>query len=300
MGYPSISFFEFSQRFATEEACAKALERMRWPDGFVCPRCEFDRAYALETRPRWRQCARCGHQVSLTNGTVFHRTRTPLVKWFWAIYLMSRDKGGISARRLSKELELRYETAWLMLQKLRKAMADRDRRYQLQGLIEADEAFFGGPRPGTRGRGAANKTTVLVMAEDRGKRPGFVAMAPIEDFTAETTEKAVKAHVAKEQAVRTDGGRNFATLAAEGYAHDGAATPPKQASERLPWVHLAISLAKRTVLGTFHGVSHKHLTRYLSEFTYRFNRRWKEDELPFRLLNACVNAETITYAELTG
>ncbi len=300
MGYPSITFFQFVQQFSNEATCARALERMRWPNGFDCPHCGFDRAYPRHDRPRLRECARCGYQASVTAGTVFHGTRTSLVKWFWAIYLMSRDKRGVSARRLAKELELRYETAWLMLHKLRKAMAHRDQRYHLQGLVEVDEAFFGGPRPGPPGRAAANKTTVLVMAEDRGKRPGFVAMTPIEDFTAETTEKAVKAHVAEDQAVRTDGGSNYATLAAEGYAHDGATTPAKQASERLPWVHLAISLAKRALLGTFHGVSHKHLDRYLSELTYRFNRRWKEDELPFRLLNACVTAETVTLPELTG
>lgn len=300
MAYPSISFFEFTRRFATEEACARALERMRWPNGFECPRCEFDRAYSLHARPRWRQCARCGHQLSLTNGTVFHRTRTPLTKWFWAIFLLGRDKRGVSARRLAKDLELRYETAWLMLHKLRAAMAHRDQRYRLQGLVEVDEAFFGGSRSGPPGRGAANKTPVLVMAEDRGQRPGFVGMTPIEDLTAETTEKTVKGQVAPGQSLRTDGGTNYATLLSEGYAHDGATTPPHQASKRLPWVHLVISLAKRSVLGTFHGVSHKHLGRYLSEFAYRFNRRWKEEEMPFRILNACVNAETVTYADLTG
>ena len=300
MGHPSISFFEFVQHFSSEEKCLQALEQARWPNGFECPHCSFEQAYPLYGRPRLRECGRCGYQASLTAGTIFHKTRTPMVKWFWAIFLVSRDKGGISAARIAKELALGYKTAWLMLQKIRHAMEQRDERYLLHGLVEVDDAFFGGPRPGKPGRGAANKTKVLVMAEDRGPRPGYVAFAPIADLTQPTTEKAVKAQVAEDQALRTDGSTSFGSLEAEGYRHDGAPTPASQAGERLPWVHLVISLAKRALLGTYHGVGHKHLGRYLSEFSYRFNRRWKEDELPFRLLTACVTAETITYPDLAG
>lgn len=157
-----LSLLQFKKRFASERACERALEKLHWPDGFVCPKCKHVKASRIVTR-RLLQCSKCRNQVSLTAGTIFHKTRTPLLKWFWAIYLAGQDKGGVSALRLAKQLELGYKTAWLMLHKIRKAMAQRDSDYTLSGFIEMDDAFFGGTAKGRRGRGAANKTPVLVM-----------------------------------------------------------------------------------------------------------------------------------------
>ena len=135
---PELSLLQFRKRFGTERACEKAMERMRWPDGFVCSKCRHTKASRITTR-RLLQCSKCHHQVSLTSGTIFHKTRTPLLKWFWAIYLVGQDKGGVSAMRLSKQLELGYKTAWAMLHKLRKAMGQRDAGYTLTGSIEMDD-----------------------------------------------------------------------------------------------------------------------------------------------------------------
>lgn len=294
---PELSLLEFKKRFGTERACQNALEKMRWPNGFICPKCDRTKASRIKTR-RLLQCSKCHYQVSLTSGTIFHKTRTPLQKWFWAIYLASQDKGGVSAMRLSKQLELGYKTAWAMLHKIRKAMSERDSGYTLSGSIELDDAFFGGAAKGRRGRGAANKTTVLVMVESRDEHAGFITMQTVESMEKSLVEKLVKKHIAPAQRIRTDAYKSYYGLTEMGHRHDGTPVPSKKASEDLPWVHIAISNAKRFLLGTYHGVSHKHLQRYLDEFCYRFNRRAWEKQITLRLLTACVSATPITFAEL--
>ncbi len=294
-----LSLFQFKKRFGTERACQNALEKMRWPDGFICPKCQHNKACRINTR-RLLQCSKCHFQVSLTSGTIFHKTRTPLQKWFWAIYLTGQDKGGVSAMRLSKQLELGYKTAWLMLHKIRKAMAQRDNGYTLSGFIELDDAFFGGAAKGRTGRGAANKTAVLVMVESKGEHAGFIAMQTIDAVKREFVEPTVRKRIAPTQTIRTDGLKSYKHLKTIGHQHIGTAVPPEKAHEDLHWVHIAISNAKRFLLGTYHGVSHKHLQSYLDEFCYRFNRRAWEKQIPMRLLTACIFATPITYADLRG
>lgn len=297
MAYQELSLLQFKKKFPTERACQKALEKARWPNGFVCPKCAHTKASRITTRILL-QCSKCQYQASLTSSTVFHKTRTPLVKWFWAIYLVSQDKGGVSAMRLSKQLDLGYKTAWLILHKIRNAMGQRDSRYTLSGFIEMDDAFFGGARGGKRGRGAANKSTVLVMVESKEEHAGFISMQIVDSMKHIDIEPVIKKKIEPKQTIRTDGYKSFQYLANSGHEHIGTPVPPKQAAEDLPWVHIAISNAKRFVLGTYHGVSHKHLQRYLDEFCYRFNRRSWEKQLTSRLMAACLYANPITFAEL--
>ena len=299
MKYEPLSLIEFQKRFKDEQACLKALERMRWPNGFECPSCHHDHAYELVER-RLYQCARCAHQASLTAGTIFHKTRTPLQKWFWAIYLVSQDKGGVAALRLAKQLNLGYKTAWLMLHKIRAAMGDRDARYQLQGLVEVDDAFFGGVRAGKVGRGADNKTPVIVMVESRGEQAGYLSMKSVSQVSREEVESVIEEKVVDGATIKTDGFLSYKGLPEIGYQHQGEKVPPKEAAIKLPWVHIAISNAKRFLLGTYHGVSQKHMMRYLDEYCYRFNRRWNEKDMMSRLMAACINTKPMTYAELTG
>ncbi len=297
MAYQELSLLQFEKKYSTERACQKALEKARWRNGFVCPKCAHTRASRITTRSLL-QCSRCHHQVSLTAGTMFHKTRTPLVKWFWAIYLASQDKGGVSAMRLAKQLELGYKTAWLMLHKIRRAMAQRDSRSTLSGFIEMDDAFFGGAHPGKRGRGAGNKSIVLVMIESKAEHAGFISMQTLDSMKRTEVEPVVKDQIEPGQTIRTDGFKSFLHLSELGHQHIGTPVPSQQAAEELPWVHLAISNAKRFLLGTYHGVSHKHLQRYLDECCYRFNRRSWEKQLTSRLLTACLYAKPITFAEL--
>ncbi len=137
--YQSMDFFQFQKRFATEARCRAYLTQQRWPKGFVCPRCQHPRGSFIQTRLLY-QCQKCRYQASATAGTVFHKTRTPLRKWFWMIYLLSQHKNSYSVLGLQKLLKInRYRTAWLMAHKIRKALADRDARYKLGGLVEMDD-----------------------------------------------------------------------------------------------------------------------------------------------------------------
>jgi transposase-like protein len=289
-----ISFFEWQKRFPTEEACAHYLVEQRWPRGFQCPRCGHERGYLIKGRGLY-ECTQCAYQSSVTAGTLFHSTNLPLTKWFWAIYLMVSDKGGISALRLSKLLEVSWPTARNMLKKLRTAMAHRDSVYRLSELVEFDDALVGGKRPGKRGRGAEGKTAVLVACEDEGLRAGYLAMEVAATVTGATVSDFAKRRLVPEIAVCTDALPALNTLG-EHYAHVPRVTPPEQASTWLPWVHIAIANLKRFLLGTFHGVSAKYLQEYLDEFCYRFNRRTWEKQLPLRLLNLCVDHTPVKFA----
>jgi Zn ribbon nucleic-acid-binding protein len=143
-GFPR-TLIEFQRRFSTDEACEAYLAECRWPDGFRCPRCDHGTAWVLLAR-RLRECAACGYQGSTTAGTILHRTRTPLLVWFRAAYLLITDKRGFSALALQRQLGVaRYETAWMILHKLRRATVNADRT-KLHGRVEIDEAWIGGSR----------------------------------------------------------------------------------------------------------------------------------------------------------
>ena len=159
---------ELQARFPDEAACEAFLRKLRWPKGFVCPRCQGRRSSTITTR-RLEQCRACRYQVSLTAGTVLHRTRLPLRVWFWAIFFVGRHKTGISALQLRKDLGLgSYETAWTLLHKLRSTLGERTGK-RLVGLVEADETYVGARgEPGVRGRALRGKSLVAAVVENRG------------------------------------------------------------------------------------------------------------------------------------
>jgi transposase-like protein len=270
---------EFQRQFATEEACEQYLAACRWPDGFVCPRCQHRRAYTVAHR-RW-QCAGCRHQVSLTAGTVLHNTKTPLTIWFWAGYLMVTDKRGASALWLQRQLGLRrYETAWLLLHKLRRAMVNATRE-PLHGDVELDDTWIGGTQPrlrGSRQLKGRKAALVLVAVEKRGDISGRVRMAVIPDFRASTFKAFLAAHVAPGATLHTDGLTSFAAAAIEGYRHVPLTQPIRTAVRRgvasvVPLADRAIGNLQQWLIGTHHGVSRAQLQAYLDEFVFRHNRR---------------------------
>src|SRR5271166_3989994 len=222
---------EFRSRFGDEVQCGEHLTAQRWPNGFVCPRCG-GRSRGYMASRRVHECAGCGYQSSVTAGTIFHKTRTPLSSWFCAIYRMSQDKKGISALQLSKEIGVSYPTAWLMQHKIRKAMADRDQGYQLKGLIEVDEGYVGGAEQGKaqKGRGAKTKSVVAVAVERRapgqqGEKPipGFAALAVIPNAAARSLHGFLHAKVQPGSQVMSDGWRGYQGLERHGFQH--TATP---------------------------------------------------------------------------
>lgn len=279
-------FLKWQIRFGTEEACVKYLLEERWGNGFICAKCGHDQAYFVAVR-RTQQCRSCRHQTSVTAGTLFHSTNLPLTKWFWAIFLVVSDKGGISAVRLSKYLDVSWLTARSMLRKIRTAMGNRDGFYRLTRLVEVDDAWVGGKRSGKRGRGAEGKTPVLIGCENRGKKAGFIAMESVAGITHETVGYFSKRHLGMDSIIRSDALPALNRLG-EKHRHEARVTPAEKVDEWLPWVHIVISNMKRFLLGTYHGVSAIHLQEYLNEFCYRFNRRQWEPQLPNRLLSLCV------------
>jgi len=295
--YTEMGFFEFQRRFQTEEQCFEYFKKIRWPHGFTCPRCGHTEAYWIDDRKLF-QCKQCRRQTSITAHTMFHRSHLPLVKWFWAMYLVGTDKRGCSAKLLERLLDIPYSTAWPLLHKIRNAMRDRDTRYLLEHVVEMDETFFGGAASGKRGRGAENKTHVIVAVENHGDSAGYAKMTVVERLDGPTVETTAQQTVKEGAVVRTDGYSSYRVLATH-YEHDGKTVKPKNAAALLPWVHTLIGNAKLFLRGTYHGVSHKHLQRYLDEFCYRHNRRFKGAEIFHRILTAALTAPVITYADLT-
>lgn len=300
--YQDVDLVTFQKHFASEEACRERLFKLRWPEGFRCPRCGCDSAYFLEKRMLY-QCTGCKYQTSLTAGTVMHKTRTPLVKWFWAIYLVSTDKRGLSALALSAKVEIGNKCAWTMLHKIRKAMEARDSEYQLAGLIQVDDAFFnGGVSKGgdKRGRGT-NKSPVIVMAAVRDEAITFAKMEVVDTVDSDQIKSVLAEHIAPNQTIRSDGFPAYNAVTEINLTHDKQVIYPKDGPPRydvLKWVNILVSNAKAFILGTYHGVKKKHLQRYLDEFCYRFNRRFWPGQAFDRLLLACSRSGTVTYAEL--
>ena len=297
--YQEISLLEFQKRYQTEEDCERRLFELRWPQGFICPGCGHQECYFVSKRKLY-QCKKCRRQTSLTAGTVMRGTRTSLLLWFWAIYLVSADKRGLSALALSKKLGLSYWKAWTMLQKIRCAMRDRDSQYQLAGIIEIDDSFFGGPREGgdKRGRGSS-KTAVIVEASTNGEGIGYAKMTVVDNIDGATIGALVKADIRENQILKTDGFPAYNVVGKSGHKHQRELVKGKKAHEVMKWTHILISNAKAFILGTFHGIGNKHLQAYLDEFCYRFNRRNWEPQLFDRLVTACANSPGICFAELT-
>lgn len=287
---------ELEANFGTEEACRAYLARLRWPDGFRCPRCEGD--WSWPVRGVLLECAKCGCQTSVTAGTIFQDTRTLLPVWFRAMWWVTTQKNGASALGLQRVLGLKsYETAWTWLHKLRRAMV-RPGRDRLTGRIEVDECYLGGLEEGLPGRLNLDKTLVVVAAQEDGPGIGRIRMRQIRDASAESLVPFVRESVVPGSIVHTDGWLGYLPLERNGYQHQITffKRKKKTPSQLMPRVHRVISLLKRWLIGTHQGaVSHKHLDYYLDEFTFRFNRRRSRSrgKLFFRLVQQAVAVEPV-------
>lgn len=249
-----MTLVEFQERFPTDEACRDYLFGVRWPNGFRCPRCGHDHGYRLEGRPLV-ECGKCGYQASVTAGTIFHRSHVPLRKWFLAIFLVAQEKRGVSALALSKHRGVHYTTAWLMLHKLRRAMGERDSQYLLRGVVEMDDAYFGGVDRGRVGRGTEKTKALVELSVTKRGHPQYAKITVVPDFSQAELTKAAEATVEKGSVIRTDGWGGFGKLGEAGYQHE--VIPTKHLPEDVapfPAVHTLISNAKAGIGGTFHGL----------------------------------------------
>lgn len=292
---------EFEDRFATENACRAYLVHLRWPKGFRCPRCTATGGWAIKRA--LIMCSRCGHKASVMAGTIFHRSHLPLRAWFRAMWWVTNQKHGVSALGLQRLLGLgSYRTAWLCLQKLRRAMV-RPSRDSLSGNIEVDETYVGGVETGGGRRHLGNKALVVIAAQVDGNGIGRIRLRRIHDASARSLTSFVKSVIEQGSVVVTDGWEGYEELKEQGYAHKPRVISGsgKTASALLPRVHRVAALLKRWLLGTHQGaVSREQLDYYLDEFTFRFNRRTSRHrgKLFFRLVEQTVALQPTPYSRL--
>ena len=301
--YPK-TVLELEERFATDDACRDYLFSLRWPEGFVCPRCGRGPGWNA-SRGRF-VCGSCRHQTSVTAGTIFEKTRKPLRLWFRAIWQIVSQRNGASAVAVQEALGLRsYETAWTWLHKLRRAMV-RPGRDKLSGVVEVDETFVGGEDP-KDGTWVERKSLVVIAAEEDGNGIGRVRLRSIPRNTKKHLQSFIQDVIESGSVIHTDGSPAYLGIESFGYEHRRTVLLKQKAknaaSKLLPRVHRVASLLKRWLLGTHQGaVSTQHLDYYLDEFTFRFNRRTSRSrgKLFFRLLQQSVQVPTTTYKSMIG
>jgi transposase-like protein len=297
------------REYGSEEQCEKALFQMRWPQGFICPKCGSSSYCSLHTRKLY-QCDSCHHQTSLIAGTIFEKTKLPLTTWFLGIHLITQSKTGISALELKRQLSVSYNTAWLLKQKVMQVMKERDDQRPLAGLIQLDDVYLGGERhDGKRGRGASGKKPFVAAVEvnERG-HPIRMNMSVIKGFRKTEIAHWAKTHLAPGSVVISDGLGCFNAVTDAGCLHESIVTGGGYASMTLKeftWVNTMIGNVKNAIKGTYHAINSKHLPRYLAEFCYRFNRRFQLEDLMPRFLYVAVRtpampSKFITMADVCG
>lgn len=296
---------EFERRFATEEDCMAYLRSVRWPDGFRCPRpgCDGRKSWQLRSR-LLDECAACGHQVSITAGTLFHGTRKGLLLWFRVLSQFLVAKSGCSAKDLQRQHGVSYQTAWTWLHKVRACM-DRLGAKKLSGAVEVDEAYVGGTDDKRhKGRSLGGKKYLLVgAAEDRGPTMGRARLDTASDASGRSLCGFVADNVEPGSTVKTDGLSAYLPLKEQGFAHDRRVLlDPKEASKKLPKIHRVFSLFKRLLLGTYQGAPSPHHSKaYRDEFVFRFNRRSSANRwLLFQRLLASALRPEAGYHQLPG
>lgn len=290
---------EFERRFGRDDACREYLASLRWPEGFICPRCEGRTSWRTK-RGLW-VCGACRVQTSVTAGTIFQDTHLPLTLWFRAMWQVTSQKSGASALGLQRVLGLgSYKSAWTLLHKLRRAMVrpDRDR---LQGHVEVDEAYWGGEEEGVVGRQTQTKALIAVAAEERGAGIGRIRLRQITTADRDQLQGFIHDSIAPGSTVHTDGLNAYLGLTE--YLHDRQIQRRQPVGTHLlPRVHRVISLLKRWLLGTHQGaIGHDYLDYYLDEFTFRFNRRTSKSrgKLFYRLAQQAVQVAPVTFRAIT-
>ena len=276
---PGLSMSEFFERYGTEALCEQALAVTRWPEGFVCPRCQSRAAWTSRRAAHpYRLCSRCGYQCSLIAGTVLHNTKLELRVWFLAMHLLGQAKNGVSALELSRQLGVSYPTAWLIKHKLMQAMHAAEQDRQLHSRVEMDDAFLGGQRSGGKpGRGSENKVPFVVAVQTVGlnHKPHRVCLAPIPHRLAAVAEFCNR-HLVRPLTVFSDGLACFNAAEQVG-VHETVVTGGGKASvqdHRFNGVNTYLGNLKSALSSTYHAFGFgKYAHRYFAEFQFRFNRR---------------------------
>ena len=289
---PGLSLPDFFSSYGTELQCVQALEAVRWPKGFICPRCTQTAHCVLRGGThKVFQCNTCRHQTSLIAGTLFQGTKLHLTVWFLAIYLISQAKTGLSALELKRQLGVSYPTAWLIEHKLMQAMGEHDEQYILSGDVQIDDAYLGGELSGGKaGRGSENKVPFLaaISLTPEG-HPLYIKFSVIPGFTLKAVAEWAMNNLAPDCKVFSDGLSCFSAVTAAGCTHQAtvvAGRKPKDLPE-FRWINTVLGNLKTSLSGCYHAFRFNvYADRYLAAFTYRFNRRFNLQTLNERLLVA--------------
>ncbi|MEJ1343134.1 MAG: IS1595 family transposase [Candidatus Sedimenticola sp. (ex Thyasira tokunagai)] len=280
-----LSLITFLREYGAEEQCRSALYQWRWPNGFVCPECGHTECCEITSR-QLSQCSRCHRQTSVISGTIFEATKLPLTTWFLGIYLLTQTKSGVSALGLRRQLGITYNAAWRMKHKLMQVMKERDDCQPLEGIIQMDDAYWGGERRGgKRGRGAPGKSPfVAAVATNEEGHPIAMRLTKVKGFRKKEITRWARKHLQASCVVISDGLNCFSGVEDAGCEHEAIVTGGGPASvnlEAFTWINTMIGNVKNSIHGSYHAINEKHLPRYLAEFCYRFNRRFKlEDMIP--------------------
>ncbi len=298
-----FSLPDFFEKYGSQEQCEKALFDWRWPNGFICPECGHTGHCFLNTNKLY-QCYRCHHQTSLTSGTIFADTKLPLTKWFLAMFLVTQTKNGISALELKRLLGVNYATAWSIKHKLMQVMKERGDSQSLVGIIELDDAYWGGQRHGgKRGRGAPHKVPfVAAVATDEALHPIAMRFNKVKGFTKPEIARWARKHLDSSCTVISDGLDCFSAVTEAGCKHVAIVTgggPDSVKHQEFAWVNTMIGNVKRALNGTYHYVSDRHLPRYFAEFCYRFDRRFNLEAMFARLAYVAVRTPPMPLRLLT-
>jgi hypothetical protein len=301
-----MNLIDFIAEYPDEESCKQKFKEYRDQVGVSCGKCGSTSHYWKRDKEQY-ECKECGTHTTLKSGTVMHKSKLPYRYWFIAMHLLTSTKKSFSAKEIQRQLgHKRYAPIWHMVHKLRLSMGKRDGQYILAGAIELDEGFFTTEIPDgqkneplKRGRGSQKKSKVLVMAESelvespkKGKKPrrvGYLKMKVIDDLGKETINKAVQESLSNQSELSTDDSTSYVDLKGYVKSHYSEVIPKDKIGEKLPWVHIAISNAKRQLLNSYHNVKPEFLQSYLDEFCYKFNRRYFGEALFGRLLVAAVS-----------
>ncbi|MRJ11723.1 IS1595 family transposase [Ornithobacterium rhinotracheale] len=297
-----MNIFSFTTHFGTEQDCRKHFKEQRDKLGVTCRKCGCKEHYWK--KDKWSyECKSCKYRTSLRKGTIMESSKLPFLVWYKTMFLMSATKKGFSAKEIQRQLGLkRYEPVWAMVHKIRKAMGNRDAKYTLEGMIEFDEAYFTvessgiEKQKGTRGKGAIGKQNVAIMAEStpledietgsKEKQVRYFKAKVLDGHDAKPINETIKEAIDNQSIVFTDKSKSYVDISDFVELHVVEKSSKQTTEETLKWVHIAISNAKRNLLGNYHKIKRKYLQSYLDEFVYKLNRRYFGEHLFDRLIIA--------------
>lgn len=281
-----LSLSDFLKDYGTEGQCFEALVKLRWPEGFECPKCGGKAHCRLNHRALF-QCNACSTQTSITAGTIYHSTKLPLTKWFLAMYLMTQTKNGISQLELARQLGVSANTGAMVYHKLAHVMLERNNQKPLSASVEIDDAYWGGKKKGKRGRGSENKTPFLAAVEKNSAgQPLRIKLSVVSGFKKKELKRWSAKHLASGTKVLSDGLHCFGGIKEAGFDHTPLIVGNSRDSLKTApfnWVNTILGNLKSALAGTYHKLSSDHLPRHLATFQYRFNRRFVLGDMINRL-----------------